>query len=532
MTHPPAPRNSSPGPDAGLGDGNWHRAHPLSIMVDGWIAIVGFIGIVLYQLPRSEDFDAFSLIGNYPYLAIGLAFLLISPIIRWAVTRFQIDDEYVRVSTGLLNKKHTQIRINRLQSVDMVRPFAARVMGQSGLIFDVADGGSEALHIRYVPVNQATQLRAEVLRRAGRTAEPGAEPTPSTPHSHESMPGPGREPAPSPELDAFARPGETELARLPRWLTFVLILAAPEALWLLVAALGSFGGVSIAILFTGQDLTALLAVVPLALAIGGVMLPRLNSYANFRLSHSSQGLRISSGFTSTTDQTLPAGRIQAVEVHQSWVHRALERYHVTVNVAGFVGGDQTKATENVQRHTVLPAGTWPEVERVMPLLIPDLPANQVLAWTYHLSQFSPKQPLRPEQAALEEQLFTAPAGARFFAPWSQPRLAAGVDGKLFVTRHGFISRSAQLVSLNRLQGVFLRQGPLQRLAGVISLRADVPAGGVHPLGRHLPVAAAEHLLAAMLAVASTARRFRDRTQWMGQAELREFNRRTKELVNE
>ncbi len=508
----------------GLGDGRWHRASPLSILVDGWIAIVGVIGVVLYQLPRSGDFDAFTIIGSYPFLALALAFLLVSPVIRWAVTRFQIDAEYVRLSTGLLNKKQTQIRINRLQSVDVVRPFAARMLGLAGLIFEVADGGSDALQIRYVPVEQATELRHEVLRRAGRIEEAGETAEPPQPQPGQT----GTEAVPP-----AARREPTELARLPRWLTFVLVLAAPEALWIIVALLGSLGGVSIAMLFSADEFTAAWAVlIPVLLGIGGVVLPRLNSYANFRIAHSAEGLRISSGLSSTTDQTLPPGRIQAVEVQQSWVHRIVERYQITVNVAGFVGGDQTKATENVQRHTVLPAGTWAEVERVIPLLIPDLPDRQVLGWTHHLSQTNPNAPLNPAQAELESRLFKAPKRARLFAPWYQPRLAAGVDGELFVSRQGFISRSIQLVSLNRLQGVALRQGPLQRWAGVLTLRADVPAGGVHPLGRHLPVAAAEPLMSAMLRVASTARRYRDRTQWMGQAELREFNRRTEELVNE
>ncbi|MFC0582364.1 PH domain-containing protein [Micrococcoides hystricis] len=515
-----------------LSDGQWHRADPKSIIIDGWIAIVGIAAVLLFQLPREADFDPLALLSRYPFFALVLVFMLTSPAVRWFVTWFQIDEEYVRVRTGLLNKKENQARINRIQSIDVARPFAARALGQAGLNFDVADSADETLQLRYVPVAEAEALRYEILRRGGRIGPPQPATEPEGGYASAAGTDEGVPTQSQTQHEYVENYGEVELARIPRWLTTVMVLSAPEVLWVLFVLLGTGAGVGTALFLSGEETLSFAVLLPLIFGVFGVLLPRANRYANFRLLHSQDGLRLRSGLSSTTDQTLPPGRIQAVELNQSWVHRIFDRYEIKVNVAGFSAGDQTSATGTVQRETVLPAGTWQDVERVIPLLLPDVADEQIMYWAYHLAHVNPANPVGEQERHREAQLYKAPAKARFLAPFAQPRLAAGVDGTLFLARSGFIARHAQLVSLNRLQGVFLRQGPLQRLAGIMHVKADVPVGGVQPLGRNIPVAAAEPLLAAMLRVASRARRYAEKETWMEQRELAEFHRRTEELVEE
>ena len=485
--------------NATLADNQWHRAKPLSIVVDGWIAIVALLGYLITQIPQwdNEDFSVTDILQRYPLISLAVIFFFLSPALSWYSTHFKIDDEYVRVRTGILHKKQNQARINRIQSVDVVQPFVARLLGLARLEFDVADSGASMLVVRYVSKADAVALRAELLVRAGRAENPealqdGDEPVAETPR--------------------------TELARHSPGLVALLTVGSPEIIIFTIASVSA--GFTAWVSPLVRDMNLFLGLVPMAMAAATMVIPRLNRYANFVLSWEGDGLRLSSGLTSTMDQTLPAGRIQGVEIKQNILLRMFGRYQLNVNVAGFAT-DAANATASLHRATVLPAGTWAQVQRVLPLVLPDIEDAKIAPISNDLMHQLP---------AL--QLAEPGTRAFVFAPFAHRRLGAGIIGGMFVARDGWLTRTAHLVSLNRLQGLFVKQGPLQRLAGTCTLRADIPLGVVRPTARHLPVEAAAGIMAHALQTANFARRYTDRQQWMGERELAEFNRRTEELVNE
>ena len=97
--------------------------------------------LVAYRLRRAVLFWlAARLIGGLPATA-------------WTIWRF------TAVAVFWFKKNRT-IRLESVQSVDISRPLVARLLGLSELRFEVADGSSEALHIKYVSAR-----KAEVLRR-------------------------------------------------------------------------------------------------------------------------------------------------------------------------------------------------------------------------------------------------------------------------------------------------------------------------------------------------------------------------------
>jgi len=89
-----------------------------------------------------------------------LVLILVGGSIDWWFTRYSLDDLAIHRRSGFLFKKNRTIRLESVQSVDISRPLVARLLGLSELRFEVADGSSEALHIKYVSAR-----KAEVLRR-------------------------------------------------------------------------------------------------------------------------------------------------------------------------------------------------------------------------------------------------------------------------------------------------------------------------------------------------------------------------------
>ena len=47
--------------------------------------------------------------------------------VSWRFTRFVIDDEELRIESGVLVKTSRKIAFERIQSVDIIQPFAARI---------------------------------------------------------------------------------------------------------------------------------------------------------------------------------------------------------------------------------------------------------------------------------------------------------------------------------------------------------------------------------------------------------------------
>ena len=75
--------------------------------------------------------------------------------VAWYFTRFVIDDEELRIETGAIFKKSTKIPFERLQSVDIIQPLAARMFGLAELRLDA---GNSTTKLRYLTPRQGVQV--------------------------------------------------------------------------------------------------------------------------------------------------------------------------------------------------------------------------------------------------------------------------------------------------------------------------------------------------------------------------------------
>ena len=142
------------------------RPHPLTPFVRGWVLILAIIlgvGRDLLQhqpdegpLPPLEWIAAG--IGAAVLIAIGIGF------VSWRFTRFVIDEDELRVDTGAVFKRSVRVAFDKVQSIDVVQPFAARLVGLAELQIDV--GSQERVRLRYLKLTRAYALRDYLLARA------------------------------------------------------------------------------------------------------------------------------------------------------------------------------------------------------------------------------------------------------------------------------------------------------------------------------------------------------------------------------
>lgn len=169
----PVPNNNAPNSQ----EPKWWRADIRTFIMNLWFIILlafGFFQSIILNIlttPPNEwgarltqvfDENNSYFSATYSQL-IGFAVLvliLVGGSIDWWFTRYSLDDLAIHRRSGFLFKKNRTIRLESVQSVDISRPLVARLLGLSELRFEVADGSSEALHIKYVSAR-----KAEVLRR-------------------------------------------------------------------------------------------------------------------------------------------------------------------------------------------------------------------------------------------------------------------------------------------------------------------------------------------------------------------------------
>ena len=144
------------------------RPHPATPLIRGWLVL---IAIVVYWardlIPDGEEseFERLDLRWILSGIAVLVVIAGVAGFFTWYFTRFVIDDEELRIETGAIFKKSKKIPFERLQSVDIIQPLAARIFGLAELRLE-AGAGDSTTKLRYLTRSQASRLRDYLLARA------------------------------------------------------------------------------------------------------------------------------------------------------------------------------------------------------------------------------------------------------------------------------------------------------------------------------------------------------------------------------
>jgi putative membrane protein len=436
MTVAPDPVGQPGAPAAGQAQPKLtERPHPLTPFIRGWVVLLALVlGIGREFLPTGE--------GTRPLppieiILVGVAVLAlgagVAGFVSWRFTRFVIDADELRVDTGAIFRRSIRIAFDKVQSIDVVQPFAARLFGLAELQIDV--GSHERSKLRYLQLGRAYALRDYLLVRArGYQAEAATTAQPIS------------------LLTDLHADDEVLVQVQPQ--TLLLAAVTSHEFWGIVLGGLLFVSVGLAI---GQWWVLLAAAVPTISGLFGFVSRRVTGQFNYTLSRRQHGLRISRGLTSLTSQSLPPRRVQAAQLSQSPVWRLLGLYRIDIEVIGWgaVTGDEDKSGVST---ILLPAGSMDQVRVALAAIWP-----------------------RADFAAVE--LSPAPRRARWLHPFSGPFLRWGHDQHLVVSQHGWLVRRWQLVPHARVQSVRIVQGPVSRRLRLADLE-------FHTAGMHIAAHAA------------------------------------------
>ena len=158
-------------PDPPPPDEGWNRLHPLTP-----IARVGRLAPALVLLLVVSNVHSKAENGTAETDYLDRRSPLLSAVygyIHWMVTRWRFEGDTLRIETGLIRKDSRRLPLARIQAVDIVRPFLARLLGVSELRIRLAGSGSTDGKLAYLSEAQAAELRLVLLAgTGGRTPKP------------------------------------------------------------------------------------------------------------------------------------------------------------------------------------------------------------------------------------------------------------------------------------------------------------------------------------------------------------------------
>ncbi|MGO4383661.1 PH domain-containing protein [Specibacter sp. RAF43] len=472
MTELPAASFRTDGPE------DWHRVHPISPLVRGWVAVAAVLVLfgrnsldsVFYSNSNSSGAPAGVILAvvGVAVVVFSLAFYL-----SWRFTRYQVTDSQVHINSGIVFRQQRRARIDRVQAIDVVQPLLARFFGLAELKFEVADGGKSAIKLSFLKLEEAKRLRAAILARAA-----GVHVDPAAPQ------------------DVTEAPERHVLALAPGRIIGSVLLSGLSAVSVAVVA------VAVALGVWSGEFAVFLGFVPILIGLAASYWKGVTRDFNFRVAVSPDGVRLHYGMLETRSQTIPPGRVQAVGISQGPFWRPFGWYRVHVNVAGY-GADRA---DNGNRTVLLPAGTLQEVMAVLALVFPEpgVP-NPVDVFTAGL-----------RGPGNTEGFVHSPRSARWIDPLAWRYNAFRATDTALLCRHGILFRRLQVVPHERTQSLSLRQGPLMAALGLVDFELHSTAGPIQPLVHHMALDAGRRLFDEQAVRAATARRIHAVEHWLAQ----------------
>ena len=290
----------------------------------------------------------------------------------WRYSRFRVGGGQVELRQGVLFRQHRQVRLERVQAVELSRPLLARALGLARVVVQSAGGSDSTLTLSFLDLGRAEGLREHLLELAGRTDEAALHPSPtrgSRGRRHAVAAAGCRDPLPAATPWAASQP----VLEVPNGRLFVATILHGSTIAL--GALVVFGLIGAGVRSVGPlALAGIPALLPVAIGIAINRVKELLTHGNFHLADAGTAVRVQEGLTDLRATTIPLHRIQALELVQPLWWRPVGWWRIRVNVAGSGGHGEG---EGQRETTLLPVGTLEDARLVLALVAPGVPGERL-----------------------------------------------------------------------------------------------------------------------------------------------------------
>ena len=428
---------------------HWHRLHPLSPLVRGGRATIA-VFIILIPIAFGRD----SLGRETPQLGV-IALIVLAGLVSWLVTRWRIEDDDLRIETGLIRRQSLRFPLAQVQAIDVVRPGLGRLFRVAELRLRMAGSAGATARLAYVAEHEVEPLRDQLLALAR-----GARHEEVAPAAAEKL-----EPAPQ---------REHVLAVVPTGPLVASILL--ENWWLVVI----FVGLLVGLVVSPHTVSGLLVGGGFiwALSMATFVWRRFNQQYRLSVAEGPDGLHLRGGLVALTAEVIRPGRVQAVRLVEPLLWRPLGWCRLEVDVAGRQRRKGEGEAQRGQLRALIPVGKRSLGLELVDRLLPDRPG----------------------------ELSRPPRRVFWKSPFRYRALSWGRSDTCVATTSGRLRRVTCWVPLEKVQSLRHVQGPIQRRLRLASVHVDTAGRTVHATLRDRDAAEAKGALADLTDLARAARR--------------------------
>lgn len=464
-----------------LADGEWHRLHPATPLLRGGIILLVVLGYVVANMrerlvslfvgsDEMREYNGDPLDWIFRENLVGWALLALAGVLivlilgfyfSWRMHTFRVTHEAVEVRSGILFRRHRRAALDRIQGINITRSFIPRLVGAAKLQVSVAGQGA-SVELAYLGSARTDNLRRDILRLAsgakGEAPAASAQPTRApglegvvTDRVNEFL---------SPELDPDLAEPES-VVRIPPLRIAGSVVISNTTVFLILMIVG--------LIFAAVYGTpwVLFSIIPAIFGFLTYYWSRITKSMQYSIAATQHGIRVGYGLLSTSNETIPPGRLHGIEVRQPLLWRPFGWWEIRINTAvqDAAGSNQNQAQ---QRAILMPVGTIDDVERVLALVLPGItPEESADLVARGLLGTGP-----------DDDFITAPRASWIFNPLTWRRVGYALLGDVLITRQGFAHRRLVIVPLARIQSVKISQGPWQRRRLLASGQVHTVAGPV------------------------------------------------------
>ena len=427
----------------------WHRLHPVSPVVRGGRATTGIAILFLLTI-----FGRGKLSDATPQLAI-VGILLLGGVVSWLVTRWRIEEDDLRIETGLLRRRSLRFPLSQVQAIDVVRPGLARMFHVAELRLRMAGASGATARLAYVAEHEVEPLRAQLLALArGARFDDGE---------------------PEPLIDD--KPVATEEHVVAVVSSGRLVASIALEYWWLI---GVLVGLLIAVVVSPHTVGPLLLGGGLVWTISLVtfLWRRFNQQYRLTVAEGPDGLHLHGGLVALSAEIIRPGGVLAVRLVEPLLWRPLGWCRLDVDLAGRQRSKGEGEAERGQLRTLLPVGKRPVGIELVDWLLPDRP----------------------------RELLPPPTRVRWKSPFRYRALSWGLNDTYVATTSGRLRRITCWVPLEKVQSLRHVQGPVQRRLRLASVHVDTAGRAVHATLRDRDATEAADAFARLTDLARAARR--------------------------
>ena len=350
---------------------------------------------------------------NYIYIAIVGAAVVLG-VISWAVTTWWIDGDSLQMATGLIRRQNIRVPLSRIQAVDLVQSWLARVFGLAEVRVRTGGGSRADARLMYLKIDDADRVRSSLLALAHGLSDT----TPAPPEwplvSSRTTASWARCCCPERHFGAHRRRnahrpccvGQDRCHRAQRRWQHALGLPVRHR-----KELDREGGVRV----------------------------------GFPCCGSSRRLPDPMRLALPDRRDSPGRRVQSVRMLEPLWWRPLGWCRLELHLAGGVHKGHSQGGGGTVRRALLPVGTRAEAEMLLGRVLPNFAVP----------------------------LSRPPARAFWKAPFSYHFLAAGHSDYYAAGVRGRLRRLTEWAPLAKAQSIRWKQGPLQRSLGLASVHLDI-----------------------------------------------------------